>query len=123
VPCKRSLLNTSTVAENDASIVWAEVIDPREPLFGRRFRVERISHGLESSAVVFVQYKGDLQLRLPLRATNLSTLSHDLPLVTLTRGSVEEFLSLVKEYEACQRLPTRSGRHSARRTKKMLRKQ
>ncbi len=124
---KSSSLNTPTIHDSDASSVWLEVTDPAEPLYGKRFEVLKVSRGPEAVAEVLVRYQDDIQLRLPLRATDLVTTglaisSHELPRVKLSRSSVEELFSLVKEYELCRHLPKKSGQRSASRTSKKSRK-
>lgn len=93
-----------------------EVTDPAEPLYGRRFRVESISRGPQGAAHVFLRRDDGIVLRVPLRATNLSTLVHHAPRAKLGNPSVAEFLGLVKEYELCplsqKANPSKSGRRS-----------
>jgi hypothetical protein len=98
------------------------VIDPREPLYGKRFELLSVSRGPQDSAVALVRYKDDVRIRLPLRATSLAALAPELPRVTVTRSSVEELLSLVKEHAQCQCPLQESGRRSKRKTKKKSRK-
>ena len=95
---------------------WVEVIDPTEPLYGRRFRVESISRSPQELAHVFVRREDGICLRVPLRSTNLSLLVSDTPRAKLNAQSVAEFLGLVKEYELCPQrrksAPSKSGRRS-----------
>jgi hypothetical protein len=79
-----------------------EVTDPSEPLFGKQFEVLSISRGDPQAAHVFVKYRDDIVLRLPLRATNLSLLDDHAVRATLSQDAAREFLSLVKEYELCR---------------------
>jgi hypothetical protein len=102
---------------DDASTTWLEVTDPREPLYGKRFQVLSVSRGPAASAHAWVLYRDQITLRLPLRSTSLSPLVDSRPQATLTRGSVEHFLSLVKEYELCQQPPGKSGQRSRRSAK------
>jgi hypothetical protein len=99
-----------------------EVTDPAEPLFGKRFEVVSISRGNPPSAHVFVKYQGDIVLRLPLRATSLSALAEHAPRAKLCQLAVQDFLSLVKEYELCPhktpRRRAKSGTRSADKTNK-----
>ena len=96
--------------------------DPSEPLFTKRFEVVSISRGDPQSAHVFVKYQGDIVLRLPLRATSLSALVNHAPRAKLCQVAVQEFLSLVKEYELCPPKTTRrratSGKRSGSKTNK-----
>jgi hypothetical protein len=61
-------------------------------------------------------------LRVPLRATSLSTLVNHAPRAKLCTQAVVEFLDLVKEYELCPptntRKPDKSGRHSTKKRDK-----
>jgi hypothetical protein len=71
---------------------------------------------------VFLKREDGIVLRVPLRATNLSTFVEPTPRVKLSRSAVSEFLALVKEHELCplmntspsasKRPPSRSGRRS-----------
>jgi hypothetical protein len=77
------------------------VTDPREPLYGRRFRVESVSRSSEEQAHVFLRRDDGIVLRVPLRATSLSTLVDCAPRAKLCKQSVSEFLGFVKEYKLC----------------------
>ena len=122
-----SSLDTQFHHPANASIEWLEVTDPREPLYGQRFRVEDISRSPEDVARVFVRRTDGICLEVPLRATSLSTLEDHAPRAKLSRRSVEEFVGLVKEYDLCppvkkattKRKPAKSGRRSkSKRNKK-----
>ena len=92
--------------------------DPSEPLYGRRFRVESVSRSSAVVAHVFLRRDDGIVLRVPLRATSLSTLVNDAPRAKLCNQAVAEFLDLVKEYELClltnTHKPTKSGRRSTK---------
>jgi hypothetical protein len=118
---ERTIVDTPAVDDGNASRAVLEVTDPMHALYGKRFRVLRIGSGLERSAQVFVHYCGDSQLRIPLSSTSLSTLPDTTPRAKLTRDSVEELLSLVKECESCPSLQKTSGQRSARRRNKKSR--
>lgn len=64
-------------------------------------------------AHVFVSYRDDIVLRIPIAATTLSPLGCRTPRSKLSAPAVEEFLALVKEYELCpaqrKSKPTKSG--------------
>ena len=96
--------------------------DPREPLFGRRFRLERVSRSSPDVANVFVRRDDGVVLRVPLRATSLATLVDHAPRAKLCKQAADELLDLVKEYELCPptniRKPTRSGRRSTKKRAK-----
>ena len=96
-----TLLNTHLHNPDDASIQWAEVTDPAEPLFGKRLRVESVASTPQDVAHVFLRRDDGIVLRVPLRATSLSTLVRHAPRAKLCKQAVQEFLDLVKEYEQC----------------------
>ena len=95
--------------------------DPAEPLFGKRLRVERVANTPQNVAHVFLRREDGIVLRVPLRATNLSTLVRHTPQVKLCKRAVQEFLDLVKEYEQCTNKAAtksaKSGRRSSKRTR------
>ena len=102
----------------DASSDWVEVTDCTHPLVGRRFQIISIARGDEATAHVFVRYSDDIVLRVLIAATTLSGLEHSTAHSKLSAPAVEEFLTLVKEYELCptqpKSKPTKSGRRSRR---------
>ena len=102
----------------DASSESVEVTDPGHPLFGRQFLVVSVSRGPAASAHVFIRYRDGIVLRIPVRATSLSTLVENAPQGKLSLVAVREFLSLVKECEPCPRPPRKSGSNSGRRGNK-----
>jgi hypothetical protein len=71
-------------------------------------------------AHVFVSYRDDIVLRIPIAATTLSQLGFRTPRSKLSAPAVEEFLALVKEFEQCPTLriskPAKSGRRSRRKS-------
>jgi hypothetical protein len=77
-----------------------EVTDPTHPLFGRRFRVESISHPPHRPGHVTVAYREGMRLRLPVVATNLTPGSVTLPRTKLTRDALRDLLSVLKECES-----------------------
>jgi len=95
---------------------WAEVTDPREPLYGKRLRIESIARTDPRIAHVFLCTEDGVVLRVPLRTTSLSTLVDHSPRTTLSADAVVQFLELAKEYALCRatkiRKPNRSGRRS-----------
>ena len=76
--------------------------DPTEPLFGKKLRVERVASTPQYVAHVFLQREDGIVLRVPLRATSLSTLVSLAPRAKLCKQAVQEFLDLVKEHEQCE---------------------
>ena len=63
---------------------------------------------------VFVRYRDGIVLRVPFRASNLSTWINDQPVAKLSVVAVQEIVALVKEYESCRRPSKKSGRSSRR---------
>ena len=96
--------------------------DPREPLWGKRLLIERVARGPEEVAHVFLLREDGIVLRVPLRATSLSTLVNQTPRAKLCKQAAQEFLDLVKEYELClltnTHKPTKSGRRSTKKRDK-----
>lgn len=90
--------------------------DPREPLYGRRLQVESIARTDPRIAHVFLRTEDGVVLRVPLRATSLSTLVDHSPRTTLNTDAVVQFLQFAKEYALCRdtkkRKSTKSGRRS-----------
>jgi hypothetical protein len=97
-----------------------EVTDPTHPLFGRHFKIDSVRGGSEDTACVFVEYSYKLRLKIFRRSTNLSLLATVGPRVKLSADAVAEFLTLVKEYELCPPRQGKSGKVSARRSKRKL---
>jgi len=96
------------------------VTDQREPLFGKRMLVERVARSPQEVANVFLRRDDGVVLRVPLRATSLSTLDLSGPRAKLCKQAAQEFLDLVKEYELCTKTatpkPVKSGRPSTKHT-------
>jgi hypothetical protein len=78
------------------------VTDPAHPLYGRKFEI--VSAARSPDGHVLVRYRDGIVLRVPRAATSLLTLGRDAPDGKLSRSAVEEFLSLVKEYELCPKV-------------------
>ena len=94
------------------------MIDPREPLYGKRLRLERVSRSLPDVANVFLRRDDGVVLRVPLRATSLATLVSHVPRAKLCKQAAEEFLDLVKEYELWPPTNTSKRTKSGRRSTK-----
>jgi len=101
------------------------VTDPTEPLFGKRMLVESVSRSPQEMAHVFLRREDGVVLRVPLRATSLSTLVVLAPRAKLCMQAAQEFLDLVKEYELCTQTnspkpvkPVKSGERSTSKTSK-----
>ena len=87
------------------------IIDPRHPLFGRRFPLssKRESYSLTKIKFIDVLYKKDIILRIPILATDLLG-DFNFTFSKLTRSAVEEFVSLAEEsLIECHTNPTKSG--------------
>jgi hypothetical protein len=94
------------------------VTDPAEPLFGKRLRVESIPSTPQETAQVLLRREDGVVLKVPLRATSLSTLVRHAPRAKLCKHAVQEFLNLVMEYERCEKKPAKvSARSGSRSTK------
>ena len=97
--------------------------DPTEPLFGKRLRVESVASTPQDVAHAFLRRDDGVVLRVPLRATSLSTLVRHAPRAKLSKHAVQEFLALVKEYEQCvQKSATKSARSGSRSKKRTNKK-
>ncbi len=72
-------------------------------------------------AHVFLQREDGIVLRVPLRATSLSTLVRQAPSAKLCIQAVQEFLDLVMEYERCAKKPTNKSAKSGPRSTKQKR--
>jgi hypothetical protein len=99
-----------------------EVTDPREPLYGKRLQIESVARTDPSIAHVFLRTQDGVVLRVPLRATSLSTLVDHSPRTTLNTDAVVQFLELAKEYALCRatkpRKSAKSGQPSTNNKKK-----
>jgi hypothetical protein len=90
------------------------VTDPAHPLYGRIFALASAPRDFDGEGQLLVRYRDGIVLRVPRRATSLSVLGQDRLRDKLSRPAVEEFLSLVKEYESCltKSPPAKSGKRS-----------
>jgi len=75
-----------------------EVVDPRHPLYGRRYRLisigkETIAHGACKESFARVHYRFGLTLLLPLRVTNLER--NGLPCAAPTKLSLDALQELI----------------------------
>src|SRR5438552_6213326 len=87
-----------------------EVMDPRHPLYRRRFRLLSVVRGRRSPGFVYVEYRLDVSLILPISATSLqATVAHIVP----TKLSLEALGDLVTVAEGregeCRSSPAMSG--------------
>ncbi len=94
------------------------VTDPTHPLFGRRFPLRSVALYGQGAAHVFVAYRGEMTLRLPVQATNLTA-----PLPSsrtkLTHAAIADLVALA---EGCEGLwlpnpaPSGGASHQTSRT-------
>ncbi len=84
--------------------------------------MERVASTPQEVAHVFLRRDDGVILRVPLRATNLSTLARHSPEAKLCKHSVQEFLDLVVEYELCTQKTASKSRKSGPRSIKPTRK-
>jgi hypothetical protein len=90
-----------------------EVTDPKHPLYGRRFPIHSISHPVHGPGHVFVVYRDQVRLRIPLTATNLSPCPPPTHSTKFTWEAIGQFLSLVMECTTqCPNNPPPSGNNS-----------
>jgi hypothetical protein len=90
-----------------------EVVDPRHPLFGRRFRVVSVTHPPQGGGFVFVTLRDEIHLRISKEATSLATCNSSLPSTTITPAAVEQLVACFQEVEkSCRAANKRSGRGS-----------
>ncbi len=85
-------------------------MDPRHPLYRRRFRLLSVVRGRRSAGFVYVEYRLDVSLILPISATSLqATVAHIVP----TKLSLEALGDLVTVAEGregeCRSSPAMSG--------------
>jgi hypothetical protein len=73
-------------------------------------------------AHVFLRRDDGVVLRVPFRATSLSTLVRHAPRAKLCKQAVQEFLDLVMEYEQCVQKPATKSAKSGPRSHKPTRK-
>lgn len=102
-----------------------EVVDPTHPLFGRRFPLASYSSTLTGPGFVWVLYRGDTRLRLPLAATNLAaaraaTVGEPLGSTKLTPAAIRDLLALATQDSLrevpCPSAPPTCGADSPRRS-------
>jgi hypothetical protein len=86
------------------------VTDPVHPLYGRRFMLASTTAQSGASGYVYVAYRGNTVLRLPVASTNLHPLPRDVARSKLTLEVIRDLLCLVAEGErACPSVPAKSG--------------
>lgn len=86
-----------------------EVIDPRHPLFGRRFPLLSLTSSPHSPGYAYVGYREAMVLRLPLACTTLAPSRPSSP-VKLTYDAVSELVAVAEECEElCPNLQQPSG--------------
>jgi hypothetical protein len=93
------------------------VTDPAHPLYERVFELALPLSTRQRDGHLWVQYRDGIVLRLPRAVTNLSLFGPHTPRATLSHSAVEEFLSLVKEYESCRTKSTPASSGTVSRAK------
>jgi hypothetical protein len=87
-----------------------EVTYPAHPLYGGRFPVLSISQSPQHSGHIFVAYRGDLRLRIPIEATDRNLVNVSRPRTRFTRDALLELLALLQENQiACADHQGQSG--------------
>ena len=88
-----------------------EVIDPRHPLYRRRFRLLSVVQSQRSAGFVSVEYCLDISLNLPISATSLQAVfTHNVP-TKLSLEALGDLLAVAGEREGgCRSSPAMSGK-------------
>ena len=75
-----------------------EITDPMHPLFGRKFEIISLSYSGQGLGNAIVKYQGQMRLRIPLSATQLTPKRRYLG-TKITRDSVSELVNLASQCE------------------------
>ncbi len=75
-----------------------DVVDPRHPLYGKRFKVTLIPFRTRDPQFIFVEFVEGMQIRLPFQATNLCSIPLPRVYSRLSRSSLEELTTLLQEF-------------------------
>ncbi len=87
-----------------------EVIDPRHPLYRRRFRLLSVVQGQRSAGFVFVEYRLDISLTIPISATSLQAIVIDKIRTKLSLEALGDLLTVAGGHEGrCRSSPAMSG--------------
>jgi hypothetical protein len=107
--CTTTRLNADSDNPDPEEITTIEVTDARHPLFGRRFAVLSISTSPGSLHHVYVSYREQIILRIPITATNLAPPTFQLP-TKLTSQALEDLISQAQQCEVlCPHDQKKSG--------------
>jgi hypothetical protein len=101
-PCKSvessQHLNTPFKKEEWEEVSLVEITDPSHPLFGRRFPVVFVGAPFNPSPHVFVTYRENIVLRIPVSATNLVP-PRAAPHAKFTLQALDDLILLAKQCE------------------------
>ncbi len=118
----QTIYQQTTPFQNPIRKLKAEitVIDPRHPLFNRRFQVLSSSDPHFSQGHVYVIYREGVTLRIPFSATDILDQHFSLPSSKLTASSIREIVSLAEQCNLLRdQTPVKFGNDShPRNTKK-----
>src|SRR5438477_413958 len=87
-----------------------EVTDARHPLYRRRFRLLSVVQGQRSAGFVFVEYRLDISLTIPISATSLQAVLTDKVPTKLSLEALGDLLTIAGGHEGgCRSSPAMSG--------------
>ena len=95
---KSSVIHKKCV-ECPEELTEIEVTNPTHPLYGRRFPLISVSHPPQGTPHVFVTYRQEIVLKIPLADTNLLEEPRQHAFTKLTLHTIEATISLAKECE------------------------
>jgi hypothetical protein len=109
--CLRATTHRDTpVADGDlAGVEEIEIIDPRHPLYGRRFRLVAVTNGARSVQLARVMYRPDIFLLLPISVTSLHPPATRIVPTKLCLEALEDLVRVAAEREECRSIPAMSG--------------
>jgi hypothetical protein len=92
-----------------AGVEEIEIIDPRHPLYGRRFRLVAVTSGARSVRLARVMYRPDIFLLLPTSVTSLHPPATRIVPTKLCLEALEDLVRVAAEREECRSIPAMSG--------------
>jgi hypothetical protein len=108
-PRSRPQLDTPFENPQKETLTEIEVTDPTHPLFGRQFPLRAVNSFQHGAEYVFVAYREDMTLRIPLLSTNLAS-PRPTTATKLTVQAVTDLISLAEQCEVlCPPKPHASG--------------
>lgn len=104
--------DTPSAEADGAEHETVEVVDPRHPLWGRRFRLVSVTGAWASTGYARVELRPGVPMMLPLPVTSLWQATRRSVLATkLTAGALTELIAIAGESEgACPSSLVTSGR-------------